>query len=130
MRTSARLFAACMLLLSCVSAAMAERRVALVIGNSGYVTGGRLANAGNDAGLVAAALKAAHFSTVEARTDLGVSEFRQALRAFQSESDGAAVSLIYFAGHGIEVSGTNWILPIDVELKSHRDLDYEAIPIN
>lgn len=86
-----------------------ERRVALVIGNSGYVTGGRLAKPGNDAGLVAAALKAAHFSTVEARTDLGVSEFRQALRAFQSESDGAAVSLIYFAGHGIEVSGTNWV---------------------
>ena len=110
--------------------AAAQRRVALVIGNGEYKVGERLANPVSDAKLIATALKTARFEVVEAKFNLGITEFRQSLRRFQSQADGAAVAMVYFAGHGIEVGGVNWVVPTDAELRVTRDLEYEAIKLD
>jgi len=115
------------LICSAALPASGEKRVALVIGNGAYRAGGALANSVNDAQLVAGALRHANFQTIDTKTDLSISDFRQALRRFQSLADGAEVALIYFAGHGIEANGTNWLIPTDAELVKDRDLEYEAI---
>jgi uncharacterized caspase-like protein len=106
------------------------RRVALVIGNSAYQGGGQLANPSRDARLVAAALQQARFQTVELRGDLGLPAFHRALRDFQKSADGAEVALVYYAGHGIEANGRNWLIPTDAELADERALPYEAISLD
>lgn len=110
--------------------AQAPKRVALVIGNGAYVTAGRLANAQNDMNLVSGALKQAGFTTVTTRTDLSTQAFQKALREFQTQADGAEVALIYYAGHGIEAKGVNWLIPVDATLSDERALPYEAIDTN
>jgi general L-amino acid transport system substrate-binding protein len=107
--------------------AFAEKRVALVIGNGTYKAQNQLVNPPADAHLISKALNKAHFEAVETKTNLGIAEFRQALRRFQSQANGAEVALVYFAGHGIEVNGANWLIPTDADLGDDRDLDYEAI---
>jgi hypothetical protein len=107
--------------------AFADKRVALVIGNGSYKSQGVLDNPTNDARLIAETLKKAAFETIETQLDVGITQFRQALRRFQSQADGAEVALVYFAGHGIEANGANWLLPTDAELAEDRDLEYEAI---
>lgn len=110
--------------------AQAPRRVALVIGNGAYATAGALANTHNDAALVTAALRRAGFTTVTTRTDLSTQNFQKALREFQTQADGAEVALIYYAGHGIEAKGVNWLIPVDATLSDERALPYEAIDTN
>ena len=110
--------------------AFAEKRVALVIGNDSYKSEAVLKNAVNDARLVAGALGKVDFQIVDAKPNLGIGEFRQALRRFQALADGADVALIYYAGHGLEANGTNWLIPTDAALANERDLDYEAIRID
>lgn len=125
------LFALAMLILQLLTEiAVAQKRVALVIGNAAYKIGDKLANPVNDGKLIATALKSARFETVEAKSNLGITEFRQSLRRFQALADGAEVALIYFAGHGVEVNGINWLIPTDAELGATRDLEYEAIKID
>lgn len=110
--------------------AQAPRRVALVIGNGAYATAGALSNTHNDASLVSAALRQAGFTTVTTRTDLSTQGFQKALREFQTQADGAEVAVIYYAGHGIEAKGVNWLIPIDATLSDERALPYEAIDTN
>lgn len=119
-------------LLALAGPAMAQgpRRVALVIGNGAYATAGALANTHNDASLVGAALKQAGFTTVTTRTDLSTQAFQKTLREFQAQADGAEVALIYYAGHGIEAKGVNWLIPVDATLSDERALPYEAIDTN
>lgn len=107
--------------------AEAQKRAALVIGNVTYSSKARLKNAINDANLVAAALAKVGFGDVKPRTDLTLAQFRQELRRFRSEADGADVALIYYAGHGMEAQGANWLIPTDATLAQQRDLDFEAI---
>ena len=114
-------------LLASVEDAIAEKRVALVIGNGTYKAHRALENPPNDARLVARSLAKAKFEIVETRIDLGIADFRQSLRRFQSQANGADVALVYFAGHGIEANGVNWLIPTDAELGEDRDLEYEAI---
>jgi formylglycine-generating enzyme required for sulfatase activity len=110
--------------------AQAPKRVALVIGNAAYVNASRLANPHNDAKLVAAALKKAGFQTVEVKSDLGVQAMRTALRDFRAKAAGAEVAMVYYAGHGIEGNGRNWLLPTDAALASELDLVDEAIDLD
>jgi len=110
--------------------AQAPKRVALVIGNGAYATAGALSNARNDMTLVSGALKRAGFTTVTTRTDLSTQAFQKALREFQVQADGAEVALIYYAGHGIEAKGVNWLIPVDATLSDERALPYEAIDTN
>jgi hypothetical protein len=110
--------------------AQAPKRVALVLGNAAYVNASRLANPHNDAKLVAAALKKAGFQTVEVKSDLGVQAMRTALRDFRAKAAGAEVAMVYYAGHGIEGNGRNWLLPTDAALASELDLVDEAIDLD
>src|SRR5262245_47044986 len=114
-------------LLLFVSEASAEKRVALVIGNGSYKLQGLLRNPPSHGSIAGDALARARFDVIETKVDQGIAEFRQALRRFQTQADGAEVALVYFAGHGIEANGVNWLIPTDAELNDDRDLEYEAI---
>ena len=110
--------------------AMAEaKRVALIIGNSAYVNTSSLTNPVNDANIVADSARKAGFDDVVVALDLTISRFQRELRTFREKANGADVAMIYYAGHGLEGQGKNWLLPIDAELKTALDLPYESINI-
>ncbi|MGY3031195.1 hypothetical protein ACVIIV_000365 [Bradyrhizobium sp. USDA 4354] len=110
--------------------AFAEKRVALVIGNSAYEKVARLGNPSSDAALVADTLKAAGFDLVELRLDLKVADMRRALRDFIEQSRDAEVAVVYYAGHGIEVDGVNYLVPIDAVLERDTDIYDEALSLD
>jgi uncharacterized caspase-like protein len=116
-------------LLGFASPAFAER-VALVIGNGAYQGATTLANPVNDTRIVSDSLRRAGFTTVDVKTNLGKQAFDRALRDFAARADGAEVALVYFAGHGIEVGGVNWLMPTDVRAATDRDLEYEAVRLD
>jgi hypothetical protein len=107
----------------------AERRVALVIGNSGYTSSlvTPLPNPRRDADLVAGALRQAGFQTVLLKSDLGRDAMRDALRTFRSAADNADWGVIYYAGHGLQIGKTNFLVPIDARLRDERDVPGETI---
>ena len=105
----------------------AERRVALVIGNSAYKSAARLANPANDAALVGGMFKNAGFDWIDTKTDLNAAEMRRALRDFGGRARGADVAVIYYAGHGIELDGTNYLIPIDAALETDSDVLDETV---
>ncbi|MBR0895340.1 caspase family protein [Bradyrhizobium tropiciagri] len=107
-----------------------ETRVALVIGNSDYVSVPRLPNPQHDAAAVADALRAAGFKTVRLDDNLGAPAMRQALNEFSAEAAQADWALVYYAGHGIEVNGTNYLIPVDAKLKTDRAVQFEAVPLD
>jgi uncharacterized caspase-like protein len=102
-------------------------RVALVIGNTAYKAATPLRNPANDAALVAGALARLGFEVVE-KHDLGVEQMRGVLKDFEDKAGGAEWALVYFSGHGMELNGRNWLLPVDVALARGSDLPDEAIP--
>jgi uncharacterized caspase-like protein len=123
------------LLLSCFfllheQPAFADRRVALVVGNGAYQNVARLTNPPNDAAAFAEALKNAGFDAVEFRRDLKASELRRALRDFADTARSADVAIFYFAGHGIEIDGTNYLIPVDAALERDIDAVDEAIALD
>jgi uncharacterized caspase-like protein len=85
--------------------ALADKRVALVIGNSGYKNVAPLQNPANDAAAVVGMFKRAGFDAVDSKLDLSVVEMRRALREFGNKARDADVAVIYYAGHGIELDG-------------------------
>src|ERR1700719_1358646 len=101
--------------------AFAERRVAFVFGNSKYQNVVALANPANDAAAVTEMFKRAAFDVVESRRDLKNAETRRALRDFTEKTRDADIAVVYYAGHGIEVDGTNCLVPVDAVLE--RDTD-------
>ncbi|MBR0973491.1 caspase family protein [Bradyrhizobium japonicum] len=110
--------------------ALAEKRVALVIGNSAYKNVGRLANPANDAALVGGMFRKAGFDAVDVKLDLNVVDMRKALREFGSKARDADVAVIYYAGHGIELDGTNYLIPTDAALETDTDVLDEAFPLD
>lgn len=106
------------------------RKVALVIGNSDYSNTSRLTNPANDIRIIAASAKQAGFDDVTIAADLAVNDFQKAMRDFRAKADGAEVAMVYYAGHGIEAQGKNWLIPTDAQLKSDLDLPYEAINLD
>jgi hypothetical protein len=108
----------------------AEKRVALVIGNSAYSAVPVLPNPVNDARQIADALRANGFTSVRYVTDATRASLIAALSAFQREADAADWAVIYYAGHGIEVSGTNYLVPVDARLRDDRDVQDEAVAMN
>src|ERR1044071_3520073 len=109
--------------------AFAEKRVALIIGNYNYEKVPRLLNPANDAALIAETFKSAGFGSVELRRDLKVSEMRRALRDFTDNSREADVAVVYFAGHGIEIDGNNYLVPVDAVLERDVDIYDEALSL-
>lgn len=106
-----------------------EKRVALVIGNSDYENVANLPNPVNDAQDIAAALKRLGFE-VTIGTDLDYRDMRLALRDFADASRTADKVMIYYAGHGIEIENNNYLIPINAELRSDLDVDFEAIRLD
>jgi hypothetical protein len=120
--------AACVLAFGLPSSAsaQAEKRVALVIGNGAYRNVPALTNPTNDAKDVAAAFERLGFA-VRAISDATYDGMRRGLLEFGRQARDADVAIVYFAGHGIEVGGENWLIPIDAELRSDIDVDHEAM---
>ncbi|MEM9427981.1 MAG: SUMF1/EgtB/PvdO family nonheme iron enzyme [Pseudomonadota bacterium] len=124
MRLLALLFV-CML----ASAASAERRVALVIGNAAYEIAPALANPVNDAKAIGAALDRLGFEVTLA-TDVGIDAMREAVREFGVSAEGADLALFYYAGHGIQVAGRNFLIPTDVALEREGDVDFRTVSLD
>ncbi|MBS0530470.1 MAG: caspase family protein, partial [Proteobacteria bacterium] len=110
--------------------AFATTRVALVMGNSKYQKVPALANPDNDAATFAATMTKAGFDVVDSRYDLSEVEMRRALREFADKARNADVAVIYFAGHGIEVEGTNYLIPVDAVLERDTDVYDEALSLD
>lgn len=111
-------------------AALAEKRVALVMGNSAYKNVAKLANPVNDAALVGGMFRKAGFDTVDIKLDLNVAEMRKALRDFGGKAREADVAVVYYAGHGIELDGTNYLIPTDATLETDSDVLDETLPLD
>jgi len=102
----------------------ADQRVALVIGNSNYQTAPKLTNPGNDAQSVAQLLNSAGFEVIQA-TDLTRSDMVRAVQDFSDKVAArgpGAVAMIYYAGHGVQLAGENYLLPVDAKISSPSDL--------
>lgn len=106
------------------------RRVALVIGNSDYKSSTRLPNTGNDADKIGALLKSAGFDVVDIRHDLTIAEMRRALSEFSVTTRDADIAVVFFAGHGMEVDGSNYLLPIDAKLEREFDVEDETVTLD
>ena len=114
-----------------ISAGLAdEKRVALVIGNSAYKHAGELPNPVNDAAAIAKMLKTAGFNVVESRRDLGINEMRRAIRDFTDNAKDADIAVVFYAGHGIEVDGANYLIPVDAALDRDIDVEDEAVSLD
>ena len=106
--------------------AAADKRVALVVGNSAYAHANPLPNPANDANDVAAALKDVGFEVILG-IDLDKRAFDLKVRDFARALENADVALFFYAGHGLQASGRNYLVPIDAQLKGERDLDFEGV---
>jgi hypothetical protein len=106
------------------------KRVALIIGNAEYTHVGALANPPRDVISVVAALKEAGFDDVQTATDLDVAAMNRQLQDFASLASGAEVALVYYAGHGVEVNGNNFLIPIQAKLEKSTDVYFEAVPLD
>ncbi|MBR0914198.1 caspase family protein [Bradyrhizobium japonicum] len=124
------LFLLPVLLLFFCQPAWAGNRVALVIGNSAYKNAAPLSNPVNDAAIVEATLKNAGFDVVQTRRDLQAIEMRRTLRDFADQARDADVAVIYYAGHGMEIEGTNYLIPVDATLERDTDVYDEAFSLD
>jgi len=106
------------------------RRVALVIGNSGYTNVAALPNPERDAAAIAATLRAIGFDTVTLETNDTHEKLLHALRNFADAAEKADWAMVYYAGHGIEMGGVNYLIPVDARLATDRDVQFEAIPFD
>ena len=111
------------------SVARGDGRVALVVGNSTYAHIGRLPNPDNDARDMSAALRRLGFE-VTTELDADRVELTEALRAFTRRSAGADVSLVFYAGHGIEMDGVNYLVPVDARLERDVDVRFETVTVD
>ena len=128
MRFVAALFAGLLFLALSLPAA-AERRVALVIGNQAYQSTLPLANPVSDANALSDALERLDFEVVRG-IDLDLAGLRNAVREFSDNLPGSDIALFYYAGHGVQVNGRNYLLPVDANLQSEADLDFAAIDVD
>jgi len=110
-------------------AASTGRRIALIIGNGAYKNVHPLDNPPHDAKLIAAALRDVGFQAVTLSGDLTRDKFFEVLRAFASEAEKADWAVVYYAGHGFEVGGVNYLVPVDARLAADKDAETEAVAL-
>jgi uncharacterized caspase-like protein len=120
--------AAALLLLA--QPAFADKRVALIIGNSAYQNVPTLANPVNDGNVMTATFKQAGFDVVDYRRDLTARETRRALREFADAARDADIAVVYYAGHGMEVEGANYLIPVDARLERDTDVYDETLSLD
>jgi uncharacterized caspase-like protein len=124
-----RLLAPAIAYLLLVLPAAADKRVALVVGNSAYVQAAPLPNPVNDAGDMAKALTEVGFEVILG-LDLAKPAFDAKVREFARALEKADVALFFYAGHGLQASGKNYLVPVDAALRIERDLDFEAVSVD
>ncbi|PDT88602.1 caspase (peptidase) [Bradyrhizobium sp. Y36] len=110
--------------------AFAGNRVALVLANSAYRHAPSLANPVNDGAVMAKTLKEAGFDVVDYRQDLSAQDTRRVLRDFADTTRTADIAVVYYAGHGIEVEGSNYLIPVDAKLERDTDVYDEALSLD
>jgi hypothetical protein len=108
---------------------IAEKRLALIIGNADYGSSNVLQNPVNDANLIEGTLKSLGFEVIK-RTNATKNEMMESLRDFSKKLPEYNVALFYYAGHGIQVDGQNYLIPVDAILKEKTDCKWEAMPVN
>ncbi|WP_426414127.1 caspase family protein [Bradyrhizobium ganzhouense] len=106
-----------------------QRRVALLIGNGAYRNVHALNNPPRDSKLIAGALRDVGFQTVMVSNDLSRDQFFQTLRAFAAEAEKADWAVVYYAGHGFEIGGVNYLVPVDAKLAVDKDAEKEAVAL-
>jgi hypothetical protein len=121
-----------LLFLLCASSASAEKRVALVVGNSAYQNVTRLDNPRNDAALMAETLSGLGFTLVggRAQLDLDKAALETDVQNFGQQIQGADVALFYYAGHGVQVNGSNYLVPVGANPTREADVDFQMLDIN
>ena len=105
------------------------RKIALIVGNGAYKNVQELGNPPRDAKLIAAALKDVGFQTVTLSNDLTRDKFFEALRGFASDAEKADWAVVYYAGHGFEIGGVNYLVPVDARLAADKDAETEAVAL-
>jgi uncharacterized caspase-like protein len=121
-------------LLACIFSthALADKRIALVVGNSAYRNVAILDNPANDAKLLANTLSSLGFTLIGggAQLDLDKPAFDRAVQAFGAELAGAEVGLFYYAGHGMQIRGENYLVPVDANPTKEADIDFQMLDAN
>jgi WD40 repeat protein len=106
-----------------------NKRIALVIGNAEYTSTSKLRNTLNDAKAMTATLKSLGFEVISIEN--GTYEtIKNAIYAFGDRIQDVDVSLFFYAGHGLEVDGTNYLVPVDADIQSHLDVKQKCIPLS
>ena len=108
------------------------KRVALIVGNSNYRSIERLANPANDARLVAQSLAGLGFELIGngPQLDLDKAAFEAALEGFRAAAAGSEIALFYYAGHGVQIGGVNWLVPVSAAVRSEADVASQMIDAN
>jgi hypothetical protein len=131
---SCRALATVVALLSLLSSdpAAAEKRIALVVGNSAYQNITRLDNPRNDATLMAETLSSLGFTLIggHAQLDLDKAALDSDVQSFGQQIQGADVALFYYAGHGVQVNGSNYLVPVGANPTREADVDFQMVDIN
>ena len=104
--------------------------MALVIGNASYQKVPALLNPRKDAEAVATSFRNIGFETVTLKLDATRENLIDGLRTFANEAEKAEWAVVYYAGHGIEVNGQNYLIPVDAKLAVDRDVQFETIPLD
>ena len=128
MNTARRQLCIAGLLAALGAQAQGERRAALVIGNGSYRVG-PLKNPVNDAQAVAAQLRALGFEVMQ-RENLGLRDMIESFRQFSISARSAAVRLVFYAGHGVQVKGRNYLLPVDTEIRGEDEMPAKSADLN
>ena len=126
----AALAGAAILLAFSSNAALADKRVALVVGNSNYQNVAKLPNPSADASAIAQMFRNAGFDVVDLQLDAGNLEFKRAIRRFEDAASNSDMAVAFFAGHGLELKGNNYMIPVDARLADERDAPDEAIALD
>ncbi len=109
--------------------ALPEKRLALVIGNSEYKNGVNLKNPANDANLIEGTLKQLGFDVIKSLNVDKIS-MENSIREFSRQMSDYNVALFYYAGHGIQVDGVNYLIPVDAKLENKNECSWEAVAVN
>ncbi|MBI5010149.1 MAG: caspase family protein [Bacteroidia bacterium] len=109
--------------------ALSEKRLALVIGNSNYSNGVSLKNPVNDANLIEGTLKQLGFDVIKS-LNVDKATMENSIREFSRQMSNYNVALFYYAGHGIQVDGINYLIPIDAKLENKNECSWEAVAVN
>ncbi|MFC2125548.1 FISUMP domain-containing protein [Bacteroidota bacterium] len=124
-----KLFLSFVVLLSILTLSQAQdSRLALVIGNAAYQYGGKLKNPVNDANLMARTLRELGFVVIT-KTNADLDDMQEGFKQFVSQLDRYDVALFFYAGHGLQVDGENYLIPVDAKLEDKLSVEFEAFKV-